>query len=165
MFLSNVCRIIMNSMLADWVDSMGAGMHLIPEGMLDPRQIEIDVSRLGDAPVNVVLKEHRGSLITVVSKIDAKCMVDIGMAKYLPQKALVYTMKAYLDDPDIQGNHTEFDKADSSGDDLVLVAIIGESRSALSVCRNIASGCQDMTKVVKDAKGAMSASNVFLVED
>ena len=155
----------MNSVLADWVDSMGDGVHLIPEGMLDPRQIEIDVSKLGDAPINVVLKEHRGSLITVVSKLDAKCMVDIGMAKYLPQKALVYTMKAYLDDPDIQGNHTEYDKADSSGDDLVLVAIIGESRSALSVCRNIVSGSQDMTEVIKDAKGAMSVSNVFLVED
>ena len=55
--------------------------------------------------------------------------------------------------------------AADAGVELVIVAVIGESRSPLSVCRNIVSGCQNPESLLTDAQGAIEAASVFLIED
>ena len=63
------------------------------------------------------------------------------------------------------GTNDGYDRVLNSGAESVLVAIIGESRSALSVCRNIVSGCQTSVTLKKDAEGAVEAACVLLIED
>lgn len=164
MHVSNVCRI--GAALVNEIEtsiSVKPGINAIPVEMLEPRQIKItDTDGCKAAPIRAGLKEHRGSMIPVIEREVARELVRDKVAEWLPQGLLVYTMEDYLadNDPDIKDRAV----AKASGEELVAVAVVGENRSALAVCRNIVSGCQNMDKLEDDAKGAMEASNIFLVE-
>jgi len=165
MITSNVCR-VHSAELEAFLADKGSGMHVIPETVLAPRQVRlVDLRNIIEIPA--VLKPHRGSMIPVISRDAATTLVSRKVAQWEPQKALVYDINAYIRDPDVANNAEELARAmaaKDSGETLVLVAIIGESRSALAVCRNIVSGCQKPDKLKDDAEGAVSAANVYLVE-
>ena len=77
-------------------------------------------------------------------------------------------MEDYLADNDVQEDSEELAKAQASaadGAEVVVVAVVGESRSTLSVCRNIVSGCQDNARLVDEARDAIEAHSCFIVED
>jgi hypothetical protein len=117
--------------------------------------------------VPAVLKPHRDGVIPVLRRKDAQCLVDSKIAVWEPQRALVVTVIDYLEDKDVKARPEEIERTISHaarGVNLVLVAIIGESRSPLAVCRNVVSGCQKPERLVDDAKKAMAAANVYLVE-
>lgn len=177
-FVSNVCRISQ-----EIVDRIAAevtllpGINTIPEGVLAPRQVKIiDPDLAGYVPAT--LKPHRGSMIATISRDQANNLVRAGgIAQWCPQSLLCYSMDEYIADPDVQADTAELARAkeakylDSlegggSGELLVVaVAVIGDNRSSLSVCRNIVSGCQKMDRLTLDAAGALESSNIFLVED
>ena len=165
MHISNVCRIDA-ALVREIVESVTvkAGVTPIPVEILEARQIKItDVEKCG--PIGAYLIEHRGSMIPALTREVASELVRDGVAEWLPQGLLVYTMEDYLADKDVIADPKESALARASEEELVAVAVIGDNRSALAVCRNIVSGCQDPEKLEDDAKGAMDASNVFLVEN
>jgi len=164
MFKSNVCRIEPSFELVDFLEGKGAGMHEIPSNLLEPRQVKV-TNVAGAGSTAATLRFHRGSLVPVVTRKVAEAMVADNIAEWCPQSALVYTRENYLYDKDVQANQLEYDQARQSGEALVLVAIVGESRSPLAVCRNIVSGCCKLDSVYEEAKGAIEASNTLLVED
>ena len=164
MMTSSVCR-VRSETLEAFLQDKGPGMHVIPEAVLQPRQVRINCITSKSFPAT--LRAHRGSWIVVLAQEVAERLVASGHANWEPQKALVYSMDEYLGDPDVFNNVEERVRATdarASGATTVLVAIVGESRSALAVCRNIASGCQKLDKLKTDAEGAVSAANVYLVE-
>jgi hypothetical protein len=141
-----------------------AGMNQLGPEALTPRQLRLVDS---EASCAAVIKPHRGGWIPVIQRETALSLVDAGQASWEPQRALVYSVEEYLADPDVSRDAEESGRATrfaEEGGKLVLVAIIGESRSPLAVCRNIVSGCQHAEKLVQDAEAAMKAANVFLVE-
>ena len=156
--VSNFCRADISDELKKIAKE---GIVEIPENLLLPRQIQImeDVD-----PIEAKLKEHRGQLIPVIKREDATILVKSGKGKWMSQKLLSYTRDTYLSDPDVLDDQYEWKRVFDSKAELVIVAVIGDNRSALTVCRNIVSGCQNMDTLVKDAQGALDASRVFLVE-
>lgn len=167
MFKSNVCR-LSDTELGEVVQAINpaAGVNPVPVEVIPARQLRIlDPDSVG--PLRVTLKPHRGSMIAVIPEHVAADLVRSGDAEPVNQALLVYSMSDYLSDKDVQADVDEFERANAAanaGEDLVAVAMIGESRSTLAVCRNIVSGCQNAETLVDDARGAMDASNVFLVE-
>ena len=143
------------------------GMVKVPVDVLQPRQVKLtrdpEYIALNPAiPASLVF--HRDAYVPVISRSVAERLVDEGAASYCDQSLLFYTMDQYLKDPDVLAKPEEVEAAKNSGADLVLVAVVGDSRSALSVCRNIVSGCQKLQSVVADAAGAVDAASVFLIE-
>jgi hypothetical protein len=59
----------------------------------------------------------------------------------------------------------EHKRVNESDAELIVVAVIGESRSTKAVCRNIVSGCQNEQTLVQDAQAAIESDRVFLIED
>lgn len=157
---SNVCRIDLTPDIE--AACVKEGINPAPAS-LPARQIRLTSSNAGK--IAATLKWHRDAWIPVISRGVASELVRDQVATWEPQMLLCYSMEDYLKDADVLKDIQEYEKAKASGADLVLVAVIGNNRSALSVCRNIVSGCQKMEKLTKDAEGAMDASNVFLVED
>lgn len=164
--VSNVCRLSATDAAKVCGLELHAGMNELPISLLHPRQVLVTEP----SKTNIIrceLKFHRGTLVPVLERGVAEELVRDGVAKWCPQKALVYTITDYINDPDVLKNREELAKAEAAqktGVNLVLVAIVGDNRSPLSVCRNIVSGCQKMENLKKDAEGAMDASNIFLVE-
>ena len=150
---SKVCRVNDEALLS----IAQPGIVEIPAGLLDPRQLLVT----GEVAFAATVKPHRGQLITTVSRETANGLVGDGQGEFLPQQLLSYSHSDYVNDPDVD----EAEAKRVEGYDLVVVAVIGDNRSALTVCRNIVSGCQDESKLVKDAQGALDASRVFLIED
>jgi hypothetical protein len=170
MFVSNVCRISGNDLENVSKLGLNPGINEIPEGILGYRQIEIGMfaAETADGGLPCRLKYHRGTWVPVVSRKMAADLIAEGAARALPQRALCYGIEEYLNDPDVQADEKEFKRAiqaHQEGEAVVLVAIIGDDRSPLAVCRNIVSGCQKMETIVSDAQGAMKSANTFLVED
>lgn len=159
--ISNVCRAEIGPEAQALVK--GPGKVEIPKGVMAPRQIRLKPGVTSNILVN--LRWHRDIFVPVVSRATAHRLAAHGDGTYEPQFLLVYSMTDYLADPDVQEDQAEYHAAQSSDADLVVVAVIGESRSTVSVCRNIVSGCQNIKTLVSDAAGAVEASNVFLIED
>ena len=153
---SRVCRVSDERLLG----IAKPGIVEIPADLLPPRQV-----LLGDEVTDVpaVLKQHRGQLITTISRQVADDLVKEGKAEHLPQKLLSFTHSDYVADGDVKDDAEEIKRVE--GHDLVVVAVIGDNRSALAVCRNIVSGCQDIQRLINDAKGALEASRIVLIED
>lgn len=160
--VSNVCRVSDEKLIAYIQDNYEGGAPLaIPADVLAPRQVVINTG----VEFSCKLKEHRGQSIPVVNPAVAAELVRDGVAAYEPQSALLYSMEAYLSDADVQADEAELARAKASEADYVFVAVIGGSRSALAVCRNIVSGCQKPETLESDAEKALKASNVFLIEE
>lgn len=159
--ISNICRANILPEILGIIK--GPGKTLIPKGLMAPRQIRLLSETTPNVPVT--LKWHRDTFVPTILRDTAHQLVLKGHGTYEPQYLLIYGMTDYLTDPDVQANQTEYHAAQQSDATLVVVAIIGESRSCLSVCRNIVSGCQKLLTIQEDARGAVEASNVFLIED
>ncbi len=162
--VSNVCRVEVTTELLDFAKKSGPGVTQIPGGLLAPRQIEVD-HRM---EIPATLKWHRDTYVPVIDRAMAHVLVSTDRAKYVPQSLLVYKMADYLSDPDVRKDEQEWDnarQAQQDGTGLVIVAVIGESRSPISVCRNIVSGCQKLDTIVDDARGAVESTRTFLIED
>ena len=166
MFVSNVCRLSKNEVEAISPFIHDAGKTEIPFDVLKPRQIVIN--KQPDLIGSIELKRYRGNMIPVIPRPCAERMIVNGLATWSPQWALVFTIDACLNDKDVLNDKVEYERvlqAKNNGKTLALIAIIGENRSPLAVCRNIVSGCQDIRYLIDDAKGAMDSADVFLVED
>lgn len=149
----------------EFVDSITEpGHHVIPTDIMAPRQVRITDTK-GGFKIPSTQKLHRGSWVTTVTREDANMLVTNGYAEWEPQSLMVMAIGAYLNDEDVIADAEETDAANNCDESLVAVAIIGESRSTLAVCRNIVSGCQKVSTLVSDAEGAIAAANIFLVED
>ena len=163
--VSNVCRAEMTQELLDLAQP---GITPIPETVLAPRQVRL-VSENGFREAKGVgIKWHRDAYVTVIPRHHAETLVEAGHATWCEQSLLCYTMENYLADNDVQADAEELAKAQASaadGAEVVVVAVIGDSRSTLSVCRNIVSGCQDNARLVDDARDAIEAHSCFIVED
>jgi hypothetical protein len=165
-FISNVCRL-----LVDDVKEIEESVKLVPGKNLIPPEVwpfrQIRITNPGWAVGTVAcLKMHRGSLVSTLSRAVATELVRDKVAEIMPQWLLCYTGADYKADPDVMKDVEEAARCNNLlDDDIVAVAMVGENRSTLAVCRNIVSGCQNPDTLVADAKGAMEASNVFLVED
>jgi len=168
--ISNVCRVPAYDLVAavSAIGGLNPGVTQIPDGILQPRQLRLTDGRKGAPKIDADLKLHRGTWIPVLDRTVASHMIFTGRGVWEPQSLLVAAMPDYLADPDVQADAEELIRAQAAKDagvELVVVAVIGNDRSTLAICRNIVSGCQDMTRLIEDAKGAMEASDVFLVED
>ena len=157
---SNICRNTDPKLLT----LAEPGVVDIPESVLEPRQINLKGINT-DMIINANLKWHRDAWISTINKDNARQLVLYTQAEYMPQKLLSYTREQYLSDKDVIEDVEEFDRVSASDAELIIVAIIGDNRSTLSVCRNIVSGCQDMDKVVSDAEGAIESASILLIED
>lgn len=164
--VSNICRVEMTQELLDLAK---VGKTPIPETVLKPRQVRL----LPDNGLifgwrGATIKWHRDAYIIALPRHHAESLVETGHAVWCEQSLLCYSMEDYLADSDVQADAEELAKAQASaadGAEVVIVAVIGESRSTLSVCRNIVSGCQDNARLVDDAKAAIEAHSCFIVED
>lgn len=167
--VSNVCRVEMTPELLALATRPGT--ILVPEEVLEPRQIRLFPPD-HDNPLLLdhiaVMRWHRDTYVPTITRLYARSIEKHGLGIYVQQALLVYQIDAYLQDSDVQADEQELakaTKAKNDGADLVVVAVVGESRSPLSVCRNVASGCQRMEDLSSDAAAAMGQSNVFLIED
>lgn len=163
--VSNVCRVEMSQELLDLAKE---GTTPIPASVLQPRQVRLLEENGFREAQGVTLKWHRDAWITVIPRHHAEKLVETDHAVWCEQKLLCYSMEYYLKDPDVHADEEELTKAlkaEEEGAELVIVAVIGESRGPLTVCRNIASSCQDVVSLVDDAKAAIKAQSCFLVED
>ena len=170
--ISNVCRVNITPEITKLATS--AGIHEIPHDLMPPRQVKVvDLSTMSNESstsleIQAILKWHRDAWVATISRDNATKLVQNGNAQWQPQSLLVYEMENYLADSDVQEDQEELAKATQAAEDgatTVIVAVIGDSRSTLSVCRNIVSGCQDNARLVDDAKGAIEAHSCFIVED
>jgi len=160
--VSAVCRADLSAEVLALVTE--PGKVAIPNDLLPARQVKLEPRDEGK-PLQASLKFHRGGFITTLSRYWADWLVERGEASYVPQYLLTYSRADYLADPDIIAMPEELVRVADSLAELVIVAVIGDNRSALSVCRNIVSGCQDLANLEADAKGAIEAASLFLVED
>lgn len=156
---SSVCRVKLSEEVLAL--ATGPGKFEIPVALLAPRQIKI---RPDSGQFNAKLVWHRDAYVPVIHSQVAEAMVFAGQAEYCKQYLLVYALADYLEDSDVIANPVEFKRVSDSGAELVAVAVIGDNRSALSVCRNIVSGCS-VAHPIEAAKGAIEASSIFLIED
>ena len=166
MFVSNVCRLTMKEVETIIPLIREPGKTFIPFDVLPPHYVTLNENM--DSTGGVELRRHRGTMIPVILRRQAECLVSRGMAAWSRQWALVFTIDDCLTDKDVLADKVEYEnllQAKNNGETLVLIALIGENRSALAVCRNIVSGCQDIRHLIDDAKGAMESADVFLVED
>ena len=169
MIVSNVCRANLSSDLLDEVYEKNKSCILssftvpLASEQLPPRQLRLDLDP--DQIVPSTLKWHRDAYVTTITSATAKKLVACEQGEYMPQSLLVYSRNMYLADKDVQSNITEYNRVNDSNAKLVVVAVIGENRSCLSVCRNIAGGCQNVLNLVDDAKGAIESSSIVLIED
>jgi len=159
---SNICR-INNDDVLDFVNANFSGAPVaLPNDVLPARQIRINTG----VPFNVALTSHRGETIITISSAEAARLVNAGEASYEEQSALVYSREDYLGDKDVIADTKEFERVSKSDATHIMVAVIGTSRSALAVCRNIVSGCSKLDdSLVKDAEKALAASSVILIEN
>jgi hypothetical protein len=162
MFKSNVCRLTGAELarICEMVQ-LKPGRNPIPAEVIAPRQVRLLTGAMSVR--NVELRLHRGSYIPIICRRIATSLVGEGGATWEPQSLLCYVGKDYKADPNVIDSGE--DVSTLGDDELVAVAMIGNGRSPLAVCRNIVSGCQKPEKLVDDAKDAMEAANVFLVED
>jgi hypothetical protein len=163
--VSNVCRVEMSQELLDLAKP---GITPIPETALQPRQVQLRQENGFREAKGVTLKWHRDAWVTVLPRHHAEALVEAGHATWREQRLLCYSMEDYLADNDVQADAEELAKAQAAADDgaeVVVVAVIGENRGTLTVCRNIVSGCQSMASLVDDAKAAIEAHSCFIVED
>lgn len=158
--VSSVCRAELSPEILNLVN--GAGVIPLPLDVLPPRQVKL-LPNCGEIPA--VLKWHRDAYIPTINRVTADRLVSEGKAAPELQSLLVYSKETYLLDSDVAAMPDEFKRVSKSDADFVVVAVIGENRSPLSVCRNITSGCQDMSTLNDDAKGAVDASNTILIEN
>ena len=171
--VSNVCRVKFEGELLDWANEQEVGITEIPQDycrvrthqLLAPRQIKM--KNLGHDSITfpTVTKWHRDAWISTVTPATAQELVENKLAEYCTQSILIYGVEDYLADNDVASNLEEVKRAKDSGADKVIVAVISENRSTLSVCRNIVSGCQKEDKLKEDAAGALVAASCFLIED
>ena len=160
--ISNVCRVEPSKALTAYIEDNFSGAPVVlPADVLPPRQVRFTKG----VSTKMHLKEHRGQWIITIERESARLCVAMGQATYEPQKALVFSREDYLSDKDVIADEKEFKRISDSDATHILVSIIGDSRSALAVCRNVVSGCQNPDKLVEDAKAALDASNVILIED
>ncbi len=155
-------------MTQELLDLAQPGITEIPEAVLAPRQVRLRMENGFREAKGVSIKWHRDAYVTVIPRHHAETLVETGHATWCEQSLLCYSITDYLKDPDVQADAEELAKAQAAADDgaeLVIVAVIGESRSTLSVCRNIVSGCQNNASLVDDAKAAIEAHSCFIVED
>ena len=163
--VSNVCRAEMTQELLDLAQP---GITPIPETVLAPRQAKLLTKNGFVEAKGASLKWHRDAWVTVLPRHHAETLVEAGHATWCEQSLLCYSMEDYLADNDVQEDSEELAKAQASaadGAEVVVVAVVGESRSTLSVCRNIVSGCQDNARLVDEARDAIEAHSCFIVED
>ena len=153
---SNVCRINEPKL----VDIAAPGMVPIPEEILPYREIRVDAG----VKFSVTLKPHRGQFLPVIDRKEAEWLVATGEAIWQGQSLLSYSREEYLADPDVIEDREEFDRIQDSDCTRVIVAIVGGTRSCLTVCRNIVSGCQAGDKLVLEASKALDKTDIFLVE-
>ena len=181
--ISNVCRANLPAQVLELIDQ--TGIIPIPEDMLEPRQIKITSQ---DVQVPAHLKFHRDAFITVISPQAAVWLVEQAKAEYMPQSLLVYSMLDYLEDSDVKNDPEEYNAAQESMAEFVLVAVVGDNRSTLSACRNIVSAIDDwrttgtrnrsdrfadhhyeeerlIQQILDQAKGAIESQKVFLIEE
>ena len=171
--VSSVCRVKFTEGFLAWAKDQEPGITPIPGHLLNPRQCSL--SKLGSSPVPCSLKWHRDSWIPVITPETAASLVSSGRADYCPQSLLVYTREAYLEDNDVKEDAAECARIEATKAMKVIVAVIGEDRSALSVCRNIVSASSTLTgldslgrkfiSLVTDATGAIIANSTVLIED
>ena len=164
-FVSNVCRIEVTPELAKLAKP---GITLIPDAVLAPRQIKLVEREPGDKfTFPATMKWHRDAFIPAVTREVADDLVARGEATYEEQSLLCYSMADYMADNHVKANADALAKAKAAaeeGADPVIVAVIGENRSPLAFARNVVSGCQKPEELEADAKGAIEAANVCLVE-
>lgn len=134
----------------------------IPRDVLKPRQVKLLPSA---ANVPARLKYHRDGYVPVIGRFVAENLVLNDQAEFCSQSALFYSVDKYLGDPDVIADADEVQRVLEADPDVVFVGVIGDNRSALSVCRNIVSGCQNPFSLKDDAAGAVEAASIFLVED
>jgi hypothetical protein len=158
-FVSFACRVELSQEVLDLVKE--PGIIDIPTDLLPARQMKLK----GECEIPSRLKWHRDAFISTISRETANDLWLVDKGDYLMQSLLVFSMDDYLSDTDVIADDAEYKRAKSSGCHLVVVAVIGENRSPLSVCRNIVSGCQDMEKLKSEAEGAVGAASVVLIED
>lgn len=166
--ISNVCRVAHDiiDVIANAI-VLVPGKNEIPDSLIAFRQIDIHEAKSVGPHIACMLKEHRGTLVPVLARSVANELIRDRVASAVPQQLLVYDINDYIADNNVQTDAAELERATTARADgalLVVVAMIGDNRSALSVCRNIVSGCQNMDTLHNDAAGAISASNTFLVE-
>jgi len=171
-FVSNVCRIEVTPELAQLAKP---GITPIPVDVLPLREIKVTNKKI-TFPAS--MSWHRDAFIPTIEREVAAELVARGDAESCEQSLLCYSMADYLKDGDVKANADDTDelasrkaneraKAQAAADDgvdTVVVAVIGENRSPLAVCRNVVSGCQKPESLEDDAKGAIEAANTFLVE-
>ena len=164
--VSNVCRVKFKGELLEWADAQEAGITEIPQELLAPRQLKMkNLGHISAITFPTVAKWYRDAWISTVMPATAQVLVENKIAEYCTQSILIYGVEDYLADNDVASNLKEVKRAKDSGADKVIVAVIGENRSTLSVCRNIVSGCQKEDKLEEDAAGALVAASCFLIED
>ena len=163
--VSNVCRVEMTQELLDLAKP---GITPIPETVLAPRQVRLLEKNGFRKAKGVTLKWHRDAWVTVIPRHHAEKLVETNHATWCEQSLLCYSIADYLADSDVQSDAEELAKAQAAADDgaeVVVVAVVGDSRSTLSVCRNIVSGCQDNARLADEARDAIEAHSCFIVED
>jgi hypothetical protein len=160
--VSAVCRADLSAEILSLVTE--PGKIEIPHDLLPSRQIKLEPKGEGSV-IPAALKWHRDGYVAALSRYWADWLVAREEASYVPQYLLTYSRADYIADPDVIAMPEELERATNSLAELVVVAVIGDNRSAHSVCRNIVSGCQDMGNLAADAKGAIEAASLFLVED
>ena len=168
LFKSSACRLT-EAMLdlianAHYIE-LKPGKTEIPEKLMKARQVRLTRPVGEGTHIAARLVRHRGSTVPALSYAVANELVRDGVAQWEPQWLLCYTVADYKADPDVQGDAAELARLDGWADDeLVAVAMVGESRSTLAVCRNIVSGCQKPEKLVSEAAAAIKDNEVYLVE-
>lgn len=161
--ISFACRVEFTSEQLEWASHQSPGKTEIPGNVLPPRQVKFS-EEAKEVPVSL-MRWHRDGFVPIIRRAVVEAYAKLGQVKYLPQYLLMFSKEDYLADPDVQRNEEETQRVLDANPDKVIVAVIGDNRSALSVCRNIVSGCQNPDTLVSDAEGAIESASVFLIED
>jgi hypothetical protein len=165
--VSNFCRAEITPAVQELANREGAGKHKISHDLMPSRQVKITMGNNWEE-IPATLKWHRDAWIATIDRAYAEILVQDDSAEWEPQFLLVYEMENYLADNDVLQDSEEMARATVAAEDgatMVIVAVIGESRSTLSVCRNIVSGCQNDALLKDNAKDAVEAHSCFVVED
>lgn len=148
---------------AGW-DLQGSATQHIPCNIIPYRQVRLSV----EAPqiIDCNLKMHRGDYIPVISRATSNKLIADGHAEAEEQSWLVQSRLEYLADPEMSSPECAGEKERVEGlpgDTLIVVAMIGNSRSPLSFTRNVVNKVTT-DEFVEEAEKALTSANVFLVE-
>ena len=169
MFTSSVCR----ASLPESFQAMlpGPGKHEIPASVLPAREVVIECG----VPFTAKFVNHNGRIALTTSPMVASDLVRESYGKYEEQFASVQSMEAYLKDDDILSprfaeEKARAEKAQTEGESLVLVSVIGGERGMATVLRNIVSGClpldtpEQRTEAKRQAQAALDKITSVLIE-